>query len=408
MVHLDDGVGQEHHLLLEGTSVLGQGFLLLLCLLVLLAPPLFFSLIGVFAGSLGFLSHLLQLLFLSLCLLFLLGFILLLALKLRFRQLAVEALVGLLEEGHVVVEFHQVERSVECHVAVGVDGVSVVVSILVVGSLVPGIGRVVVGVGVHPVEYGQQVERQLIGCGKRLIVVERCTEVLDACPHRVLPGMILVGVEIFVDGCVRLLYLCVCGTAEVGVQVLGEVPAHGELSVPEELLAERERQLRVLCRLHVALLQLVVVARHLGVERHILRQPVQSESLQYVEPLAAVLYLLERLPRLVDWSPRIVERSTPVVLFLVNGGLARGSLVRVAVGEGEVGRVVWHGVTLGGDSYPCVGDGEVGIGDLSHGDALYGVALVSRSSRVECVLEFHVGVHRVVLGRGLLLGDAVI
>ena len=166
--------------------------------------------------------------------------------------------------------------------------------------------------------------------------------------------MILVGIEVFVDRCVRLLYLCVCGASEVGVQVLGEVPAHGELSVPEELLAERERQLRVLCRLHVALLQFVVVARHLGVERHILRQPVQSESLQYVEPLAAVLYLLERLPRLVDRSPRIVERSTPVVLFLVNGGLARGSLVRVAVGEGEVGRVVWHGVTLGGDSYPCV------------------------------------------------------
>ena len=334
--------------------------------------------------------------------------LLLFLLNLRARRLLVELLVHLLQERHVVVELHEIERTIDVQTAVGVDGVAIRYTVLVLRATLPRIGGVVVGIGIDPVEGWQEVERQLIGSRKSLVVVERRTPVLDARPHGVLPGMILVGIEVLVHWRVRLLYLGVGGTLEVHVQVLRQVPAHRELSVPQELFAERERQLRVLGRFHVSLLQLIVVARHLGVEGHVLRQPVQSESLQDVEPLALVLQLLERLPSLIHRCPRVVERTTPVVLVLIHGGLSLRMLVGVTVGEGEVSRVVRHRMALGGNADTSVGDGEVGVGHLRHGDVLDGVALVLRASCVESVLQLHVGVERIVLRRGLLLGHAII
>ncbi len=54
--------------------------------------------------------------------------------------------------------------------------------------------------------------------------------------------MILVGIKILVDRCVRLFNLGVCGRLEVHMQILGEVPAYGEVAVPKELLTESKRQ----------------------------------------------------------------------------------------------------------------------------------------------------------------------
>ena len=145
-------------------------------------------------------------------------------------------------------------------------------------------------------------------------------------------------------------------TLEVHVQVLGQVPAHGELSVPEELVAIGERQLRIERTLHIALLQLVGLVRHLRIEGDVLRQPVQAKPLQNVEPLALVLDLLERLPRFIHRSPGIIQGASPVVTVLINRGLAGGTLMRMTVGQREVGRVVRHRMTLGSDTHTGVGN----------------------------------------------------
>ena len=99
-----------------------------------------------------------------------------------------------------------------------------------------------------------------------LLVVERRAEVLDALPYGVFPSRILVRVEVLVDRRIGFLNLSPRTRLETEVQVLGEVPAQGEVAVPEELFAEAQRHILVLGTLEVALLHLIVVTRHLGVE----------------------------------------------------------------------------------------------------------------------------------------------
>ena len=89
------------------------------------------------------------------------------------------------------------------------------------------------------------------------------------------------------------------GALERGTQVLGEIPSYGELTVPQELLTERERQLGAGRRLEVALLHLIVVAQYLAVEGDALRQVVETESLREGEPLALPLHVAERLESLI-------------------------------------------------------------------------------------------------------------
>ena len=245
----------------------------------------------------------------------------------------VEPVVGFLQERHVVVQFLKVERTVDVEVAVRRDGVSERCSVVEVGTTHPCVGSRVVGVGVHPVEYWDEVQRQLIRCVEVLLVVEWRSEVADTLPYRVLPSVVLVRVEVLVDDGVRLLDLSVGSALEVHVQVLREVPAQGEVAVPQELLVECHRQVGVLGRLHVTLLQLIVVSGYLRVECDILRQVVQSEALEYVKPFRLCLdNLAERLPCLVVRSPAVVEGSAPVVLVLIDGRLALVVGVRVAVG----------------------------------------------------------------------------
>ena len=82
--------------------------------------------------------------------------------------------------------------------------------------------------------------------------------------------------------------------------------------------------------------------------------------------------------------------------------------VRVAVAEREVGRIVGHGVALGLDAKAHVRQREVGAGGLGHGNALYGVALLLVGCSVESVVQCHIGIQRIVLGFGNLLGDRVV
>ena len=192
---------------------------------------------------------------------------------------AVESVIRLLEEWDVVVEAYQIEASVNRQLALGVDGVAIRVAVLILRTSLPSIVGVVGGIGIHPVEDRQQMDRQLIGCREVLTVVERRTPALHTLPyrtpiHRILPGMILVGIKIGIHIRIRHIYLCMGGTLEVHVQVLGQIPAQRELAVPEELVAHGERQLRIERTLHIAFLQLIGLVRHLRIEGNVLRQPV--------------------------------------------------------------------------------------------------------------------------------------
>ena len=286
-----------------------------------------------FEGTLVLRQRLLRISRLFLCFLLLFLFFLLLALHLCPTLGTVKLIVYLLQERHMVVEFHQVEVSVQCQFALGIDGVSIRVALLILCTALPRIVGIVRGIAVHPVEDRQQIERHLVGCLEILTVVERCTPVADAGPYGVLPGMILVGIKILVDRCIWFLYLCMGSTLEVHMQVLGQIP------VPEELFTEGERQLGVYSGssthqgFHIALLQLIVVARHLGIEGYVLRQPVQSETFQYVEPLALVLQSLEWFPCLINRAPRIIQGSAPVVLALIHRRFTRSILMLMTVGE---------------------------------------------------------------------------
>ena len=120
-----------------------------------------------------------------------------------------EALVGLLEERHVVVERFEVETEIAVDVARIVDGVSQVCAARQFRSTGPTISGTVFGIGHQPVESGYLVERKFPGEVEILLIGEGTSQVLDAGPHRVFPGRIAVGIEVFVHGGVRLFHLSV-------------------------------------------------------------------------------------------------------------------------------------------------------------------------------------------------------
>ena len=228
MVHLDSGVGHERYLFLEALLLLCQQVArvgvvcerrLLLRLLVAVGCTL------LFCFSLALLLRLLA--FLLLCLLRLAA--------VCGRVVFLETVVGLLQERHMVVEFLHVELSVDVYLAVVGDGVAKRSAVFEVRTAHPVVRSVVRSVGCYPVEHRNEINRQLVRRLERLVVLQRSAQMLDGCPHRVLPSRVAIGIEILVYGCVRLLNLCVRGALEVHVQVLREVPAQVELAVPQEL-----------------------------------------------------------------------------------------------------------------------------------------------------------------------------
>ena len=311
----------------------------------------------------------------------------------------------------MVVERLHVQVAVDVELAAVRDGVTQVEAVLTLCAAHPVVGGVEVGVSSDPVEDGQLVERQLVGGGEVLAVVQRRTEALDALPDGVLPCLVAVGIEVLVDGqsvAVGLLDLGLRARREVHVQVLGEVPAQREVAVPEEGRAPRGRYLRATEVVHVALLQFVVRTPQFGIERQVLGQVVDTKGLGQLHPFRLRLRLLERFPRLIDGRIAVVEGAAPLVVLLVDGGLARVAGMAVTVGEREVGGVVGHGVALGLDTHADVGQREVGGGRLGDGYRLDAVALVLVDGGIEGIVQFQVGVHGVVLGAVLLLGDGVV
>ena len=229
----------------------------------------------------------------------------------------------------------------------------------------------------------------------------------DALLDRILPSRVLLRIEVLVDGRIGFFYLCAGSTLEVHVQVLGQVPAQLEVAVPEELFVELQRQVGVLGVLKVALLQFKIVAAQFRVEGDGLRQVVEAEGLGEVKPLGLALHLSERFPGLIDGRVAVGQSATPLVVILIDGGLARGVVMAVAVGQREVCRVVGHGVPLGLDTHPHVGEREVARQPLGHGYRLHGVALVT-AHHVKGFVEFHVRIEGVVLRPYLVVADGIV
>ncbi len=93
----------------------------------------------------------------------------------------------------------------------------------------------------------------------------------DTRPYRVFPCRILVWITTLVDRSIRFLNLGMSSTVEAHVQVLRQIPSYRELPVPQELLAEGQRQFIILRALHVAFLEFIVVAHDIRIERKVLR-----------------------------------------------------------------------------------------------------------------------------------------
>ena len=138
----------------------------------------------------------------------------------------------------MVVEFLHIEGAVDVESSVVGDGVAKCGAVFQLRTPHPGVIGVVGDIRSHPVEDGDEVERHVVGGLEVLGIVKGCSKVPDGRPYGVFPCGVMVGIEVFVDGCVWLLNLSVCAAGEVQMQVLGEVPPDGEVPVPEELLAE--------------------------------------------------------------------------------------------------------------------------------------------------------------------------
>ena len=231
----------------------------------------------------------------------------------------------------------------------------------------------------------------------------------DAMYNGIFPVLITRRIEFFVDGQVAVGFLdfSLCARLEIHVQVLGKVPAQREVTVPQERLSPRYRQLRATEVIHVAFLQFVVVTMNLSIERHILRQVVDAESLRECHPLRFRLRVLERLPRLIDRRIGVIERAVPFGVVLIDRRLARVLHMAMTVGEREVSRIVRHGMALGLHADADIRQREIGSRRLLDGNRLDGVALVAVHG-IQRLVEFHIGVQRVILRTAFLLSDTVI
>jgi hypothetical protein len=105
-----------------------------------------------------------------------------------------------------------------------------------------------------------------------LLVVKRYSEVEDTMPYRVLPSLIAVRIEVFVDRSlvIRLLDFRMSRRLEVQVQVLGKIPTKRELTIPQELRTPGDRELLSSKILHVPFLQLMVEPLYIRIEGDVL------------------------------------------------------------------------------------------------------------------------------------------
>ena len=142
---------------------------------------------------------------------------------------------------------------------------------------------------------------------------------------------------------VGFFYLGMGGRSPREFECLKDVPTHVEVTVPKNLVGEGDGQLCT--SIDVTLLELIVAASKVGVERDTLWQPLQVLCFDDVEPLRLAFQVLEGFPWLELGGVVVGEVELPVLFILVNGGFARLVTLAVTVAEGQVGRIPRHGIT---------------------------------------------------------------
>ena len=168
------------------------------------------------------------------------------------------------------------------------------------------------------------------------------------------------------------------GGGEVEAQVFRQVPAQGEVAVPEILFGYGDGDAFDAgisaygcsgCQgFQVAELQFVVMAGHVGVERDALGEPVQVEFFDETHPGRFAFHAFERFPRAVDRSIIVGHGATPVCFVLVSGGAALVVTQRAGVAECKVTRIVRHWI-LADDTQTRVAEAEVAVSGYFTGDA---------------------------------------
>ena len=179
------------------------------------------------------------------------------------RLLAVVAcktLVGLLQIWYKVVQFFEVECTLERDVPPVGYVIAETCPAYAVSAL-PVVCARITHVGCQPLEYRHLVEWQGICGAEILLVAQRTSKVHEAGLHRILPHSIFVGVMILVHRQEWLLHLGICSGAQVHLQVSGRIPLYRERAVPVELLREGERYFLIAGNgVEVAALQFMIVA----------------------------------------------------------------------------------------------------------------------------------------------------
>ena len=153
------------------------------------------------------------------------------------------------------------------------------------GAAVPAVGGVVVGLSGDEVENGYAGERRLIRTGESLVIVPGRTHREDRIPHLLFPVAVFVGEETLVHSSDRLLDTGGGVGVERQRERFGEIPGERELTVPHEILRYGNRQAEHDIRFRTHLL-LIVVSRHVGEERDVVRQPLNFPVLEV--PVGAV------------------------------------------------------------------------------------------------------------------------
>ncbi|OAV73380.1 hypothetical protein Barb6_00310 [Bacteroidales bacterium Barb6] len=265
-------------------------------------------------------------------------------------RLGTEFLVYFLEKLAFVVEALEVEVAVEGDLALVLDDVAYLQ--LGVGgccSTIPIVGRGVVYGGGCPVQHRDELQGEGKVYLQALVVVHWRTQLADALHDGVFPHLILVGVQLFVHLHVRLFNAGVGAGLEGGVQIVSEVPADAESTIPEEVLTERDGDI-VCCTAsaaaahQVSQLHFVVVAHHGGLEGNIGRQVIDAKLLDVFGVSVILLPFGEGLDGFN--VGRVGVGKVPAIVFgrFVLGFGIEAVVFAERIADGEVRRVVRHGV----------------------------------------------------------------
>ena len=155
-------------------------------------------------------------------------------------------------------------------------------------------------------------------------------------------------------------------------------------------------------------MKFVVIAHDVGIERQALREVVEVEFLNNLEPLALALHLLERLEGFRIRGIVVTEIPFPILVLFPRCGFARGVAAAIGIAKGEISRVVRHRETLCGYIETQARHTEILVDNDLVGNVAQRIALALGSHCVKGLVHIHIGIERIVAGRSSLLAVRII